>query len=925
MKNSKQISLLTLRQRCVGHSLRLWALTCAFTALGAEAFTPPTANTNETFWVIPHTHWEGAVFKTREEYLQLGLPHILTVLRLLREHPDYRFALDQVAYFRPFLERYPEQAADFRRFVAEGRLQIVGGMNVMPDDNLPSGESFIRQLLYAKGYCREALGVEVKVGWLVDSFGHHAQMPQLLRLAGINSFWFSRGVKDRSQMPSEFLWQGLDGTRIPAFWLPFSYGLLAFPPHEFPQFNEYVRQQFGALTSFSRGAKDRVGLHGADVTDPDLDLPDLVQRFNAQTNAPFRMRFGVPTDFEAATAARTNLPVITGERNPLFQGVYSSRIELKERMRNTERLLTTAEEFGALADWLGAPVDEGAIWRAWEPALFNVTHDLSSGVMTDDVYADTLRGYDFSQRLGESILEERLGSVLGRIDTRGNGVALVVFNPLGWTRSDVAEGEVNFTESGVLDFELRDDLGKVVPAQILETDRFADGALRQVKFAFLARDIPALGHVVYRVSPRQSAGESKSAVVDQNSQGVLTNEFYQARFNLKTGGLDSLRVKAGDWETLASPGNIVSVEPDHGDVWELYHNLDGGQNLIMTRPLPVPRAGEAHFSNDEAGQPGSIRRGPVFSEVQISHPFGSNTFSTSARIYRGIERVDFETRILNRDRSVRYRLLMPTTIRNGRNFQEIPFGACERPINQEFPAQNWMDASDATHGVALLNHALPGNNLAEGTLMVSLLRSTSIQSYGFGGGFEGQGSDSALELGKELTFQYALMPHSGDWKQARVYRAGLEFNHPLIVRRAAAHSGSLPPRWGLLEITADNVVLSACKPGRDGGTVIRIYEAGGQSVTNATLRLHARILAASEVNLLEDPGRKLRIHDNAVQFDLHPFEIKTFKLRLQTLKGSVRIGSASVELDTGESARNIQCSAAAIRDSAPTTATSNTF
>src|SRR5512136_1495124 len=86
----------------------------------------------DTLYYIPHTHWEGAVFKTREEYLEMGLPHILKALQLLRQYPEYKFTLDQVAYFRPFLERYPEQAADFRRFVKEGRLEIVGGMDVMP-------------------------------------------------------------------------------------------------------------------------------------------------------------------------------------------------------------------------------------------------------------------------------------------------------------------------------------------------------------------------------------------------------------------------------------------------------------------------------------------------------------------------------------------------------------------------------------------------------------------------------------------------------------------------------------------------------------------------------------------------------------------------------------------------------------------------
>src|SRR5438105_12186761 len=159
----------------------------------SEAAPPIPASapsSKPTFWLIPHTHWEGAVFKTREEYLEMGLPNILTAIRLLKEHPNYRFVLDQVAYFKPFLERYPEEAAAFRRFVREGRLQIVGGLDIMPDDNMPGGESFVRQILYGKAYCRKELGIDVKVGWLLDTFGHNAHIPQILRLAGYNSFWF---------------------------------------------------------------------------------------------------------------------------------------------------------------------------------------------------------------------------------------------------------------------------------------------------------------------------------------------------------------------------------------------------------------------------------------------------------------------------------------------------------------------------------------------------------------------------------------------------------------------------------------------------------------------------------------------------------------------------------------------------------------
>ncbi|HMC27924.1 MAG TPA: hypothetical protein VKM56_09050, partial [Verrucomicrobiae bacterium] len=336
-------------------------------------------NTNATLWLIPHTHWEGAVFKTREQYLEMGLPNILTALRLLKQYPNYRFTLDQVAYFRPFLERYPEEAADFRKLVGEGRLQIVGGMNVMPDDNMPSGESFVRQLLYAKTYCRDALGADVKVGWLLDTFGHHPQMPQILKRAGFNSFWFFRGVENRKAMPSEFLWQGLDGTRIPAFWLPFAYGHLYGPPQDLSRFSDFMKKRYDALAPFSRGA-DRVGLAGVDVSEPELHVASLVEQFNRQPNKPFTLRIGVPTDFEKVVAKRNELPVISGERNPIFQGIYSSRIELKQRMREIERLLTTAEKLGFLANLLGQPTDDQITWRAWEPALFNVTHDLASGV-----------------------------------------------------------------------------------------------------------------------------------------------------------------------------------------------------------------------------------------------------------------------------------------------------------------------------------------------------------------------------------------------------------------------------------------------------------------------------------------------------------------------------------------------------------------
>ena len=111
--------------------------------------------------------------------------------------------------------------------------------------------------------------------------------------------------------------------------------------------------------------------------------------------------------------------------------------------------MLTAEKLSVLAAWLGSPADLDGIWAGWEPVLFNQTHDLASGVMTDHVYEDTIRSYEFAKRRAEAIIDAKWDVLASKIDTRGPGAAAVVFNTLGWPRSDMAEVNVGFGEGGV--------------------------------------------------------------------------------------------------------------------------------------------------------------------------------------------------------------------------------------------------------------------------------------------------------------------------------------------------------------------------------------------------------------------------------------------------------------------------------------------
>jgi alpha-mannosidase len=849
--------------------------------LGAPASGGQPRNSQKpTFWVIPHTHWEGAVFKTREEYLEMGLNNIVKAMRLLKEQPTYHFTLDQVAYVRPFLERYPALEADFRRFLAEGRLQLAGALNVMPDVNMPGGETFIRQMLYGKGYYREKLGVEVTTAWPIDTFGHHAQIPQLLALGGFKTFWFVRGVP-RQDHPTEFFWEGIDGTRIPAYYLPYSYGLLYRAPNDAAGFRSFMERQYNLLARSARGA-DRVGLAGADVSEPEEYLAARIEEFNRDAKAPFAMRLAVPAEYEAATSQRGDWPIFKGELNPIFQGTYSSRIELKAWMRLLERRLLVAEKLGGLAAWLGSPVDPRAILMAWEPLLFNETHDLASGVMTDHVYEDTVSSYEYVNRRAGELIDAGWAAISSQIDTRGPGAAVVVLNDLGWPRSDIAEVELGFDERGIAGLTVTDPDGRTVPCQLLDVTRYEVGGLWKARVAFIAHEIPPLGYAVYHIAAahRGAAPQDESKTVTAK-EAVLENDLYRVAIEPTSGAITSLRVKSGDWEALAAPGNVVARQEDRGDLWELYMGLDGGSRVAMTTKQPLPKRGEAAFTDDAKGQPGSLQIGPVLSEFRLSRPFGSGRFTTAIRLCAGLRRIDVITRLVNNEKFVRYQVIFPTTIEGGKNTHEIPFGAIERPGAIEFPAQNWVDHADGKRGVALLNIGLPGNLTTDATMMVSLLRAHTLGAYGFGGGYEpGMSSESGFQIGQERTMHYAIVPHAGDWRQALVFRDGWELNNPLLLHKVLPHQGSLPARFGFIDVSHPNVIVSALKPVVGGDIALRLYEASGQATRGVTAKLHAKVVSACEANLLEDAGRELKVEANSVAFDLHPFEIKTIRLRM---------------------------------------------
>jgi alpha-mannosidase len=291
---------------------------------------------------------------------------------------------------------------------------------------------------------------------------------------------------------------------------------------------------------------------------------------------------------------------------------------------------------------------------------------------------------------------------------------------------------------------------------------------------------------------------------------------------------------------------------------------------------PVPARGQANFSYEYGGT-GIAVGGPVMAEMRVTSPFGDGEFGIRIRVYAGMPRVEIETELINRLPFVRYRNVFPFNLHNPVIAYEIPFGAIERPEG-EYPAQNWVDVSDGERGVALLNQGIPGHSLVGNVLTSSLLKCVKVVRYS-GGGYSKEEKDTAgFEIGVTHRFKQALLPHRGNWQTARLYKEGLAFNVPLIVRKVTSHPGDLPARNSFFAIEPDNLILHAMYVEGDQ-LVLRVAEAAGKAV-EGKIALNWPISSAVETDLIGTAIETLKTGRTDLDVSATPFEIKTFKIRL---------------------------------------------
>jgi alpha-mannosidase len=445
-----------------------------------------------TVHVVSHTHWDREWYLSYQTF-RLRLVRVVDqVLDLLERDPDYRhFALDgQAVALEDYLEIRPEAAPRLRRLVEEGRLAI-GPWAVLPDEFLVSGEATVRNLLEGARICA-GLGGAAAVGYMPDSFGHIAQMPQLLRRAGIASFIYWRGHGDEiGALGSEWTWEAPDGSRVQAVNLPAGYCDASALGYEEiweinvgrrPDLERGVRQFLERLARVAEAARGRVWLmnNGCDHHPPQPELPAILQL--VRRLAPgLVLLHSSHAAFLRDVAAQDLEPRIWagelrgGRQAHLLSGVWSARLYLKQENDRCQRLLAEIlEPLDLLAGQAGGGgLPPGLLRQCWGLLLRNHPHDSICGCSTDEVHREMENRFAQVIQAGEEGLRQVMGAVTPLFAPQRKGdtaTCLSAFNSLPFPRRDRLRRWVILLpeDRPAEDLELVDERGRPLPFRVLE-------------------------------------------------------------------------------------------------------------------------------------------------------------------------------------------------------------------------------------------------------------------------------------------------------------------------------------------------------------------------------------------------------------------------------------------------------------------------
>lgn len=824
-----------------------------------------------TLYVVSTAHLDTQWLWTIQDTIREYLPDTLRRnFALFAQFPDYTFSFEGAFRYQLMQEYYPQDFARLKNYVAQGRWRVAGTSVDAGDVNIASPESLIRQSLYGSQYFKKTFGKTSCDYFLPDCFGFGYAYPSVAAHCGVRGFSTAKlGWGSADQVPFDIgRWVGPDGKGVVAVLKPGGYGttLTGDPRAKWQDDAAANGRKTGVPVAYKYiGVGDCGGA-------PDTATVRWLQQAVADKKNPVRViSAGSDQLFRDLTPQQiAGMPAYNSELLMATHGTgcYTSQAAMKRWNRENEQLGDAAERISVVADWLGgAGYPKAKLTEAWTRFLWHQFHDDLTGTSLPTAYLFSWNDENISLNQFAEVMTNATGAVTRALDTRAQGIPLVVVNPLSIAREDIVTAQVTFPHGVPKAVRIFTPAGVEVPAQLAAVS----GNTAAVTFLATA---PSLGFAVYDV--RGSTTPCHMLTGLSISAQHLENARYRVQLDAH-GDVAGIVDKALHKEILAAPMRIGLFSEDNArwPAWEISYPS-------VTRP--------ARAYVEQLVSVKVVENGPARVTLEIFRRGERSIFVQQLSLAAGSagKRLEITTNVKWDSRDTFAKAIFPFNAANTKATYDLGLGVIERGNNTatkyEVPAQQWADltATDGSYGVAVLNDGKVGwDKPSDNILRLTLLRSpatTDRESFDFGNNYYQKMNDIGTH-----NMRYAIISHAGDWRDGQVVWEGARFNQPLTAFQTVAHAGKLAKSFSFAQVSSPQVAIRAVKQAEDSREiVVRLQELTGKPAEQVTLSFAGRVLNARAINGIEEPIGPAMVKDGRLVVSMTAYEPKTFAITLAT-------------------------------------------
>ncbi len=835
-----------------------------FQGFGEKSSPGNCLEEQDTLYCVATAHLDTQWRWTIRDTIQRYIPNTLTTnFERFEQYPGYVFSFEGSFRYMLMKEYYPELYQELKEYIAAGNWQVVGSCVDAADVLIPSPESLIRHILYGNDFTRREFGTTSYDIFLPDCFGFGYALPTIMSHCGLKGI-STQKLTWGSWIPMPFdigRWRGVDGSEIIAALNPGCYTTriredLSYEERAMEQIQK-LREESGLGIAYKYfGIGDTGGA-------PSEECIDWLQK-SVESDGPIRVKStGADQLFlDLTPEQKKRLAVYDGEllMSVHATGCYTSQAAMKRWNRQNELLADSAERSAVIADWFGGALyPRQAINESWIRFLWHQMHDDLTGTSIPKAYEYSWNDLIISLNRFSSIFTDSVGAVTRNLDTRAEGIPLVVFNPLSVTRKDVVQATVFTRGKDVTSISVQGPDGKEVPSQLLA--KHSD----QVEILFLAR-VPSLGFAVYDVQLSREPGIIPESV--KVSENTLENSRLRVQID-NNGDVASIIDKKYEKELLDSPIRLeIFDNPSYEwPAWEILYETVAGLPREYVKGNPRVRI---------------VEEGPVRVALEIVREAAGSTFTQEIRLTEGdgADRVEFHNTIDWYSKNSLLKAAFPVTISNPGATYDMGIGTIERgnntPNRYEVPAQQWVDITDveAKYGIAFMSCSKYGwDKPADNIMRLTLLHTPETAGW-----YEEQ---AWQDMGHHKT-AYALHPHKGDWREDnQVSWRAAQFNQPLAAFQTRPKEGPLGKILSFGQVDNSQVAVRALKKAENSDEiVVRLQELAGKPVKDVRVYLGRGIVSAREITGAEDPLGSAVLENGVLVTDFTPYQPRSFALTL---------------------------------------------